>query len=138
MTVLHPYLTFGGNCREAMSFYQKVLGGELRLQSVGESPMADRIPEEMKSCILHAMLTSDRLVLMASDMVGEKGLLKGNSVSLMLSCTSREEAESCYSKLSEGGEQTYPLETTFWGALFGGLTDRFGHHWLLHCGMGQG
>ena len=26
----------------------------------------------------------------------------------------------------------HSLENTFWGALFGGLTDRFGNHWLLH------
>jgi len=37
-----------------------------------------------------------------------------------------------YTKLSEGGKQDHPLELSFWGALFGDLTDKFGHHWLLH------
>ena len=39
---------------------------------------------------------------------------------------------SDYKKLSKDGEQTHPLENTFWGALFGGLTDKYGNHWLLN------
>ena len=132
MTQINAYLTFNGNCRQAMSFYKECLGGELNLQTIGESPMADKMPQQMKDCILHATLTKDALVLMASDMVSEEGLLKGNSVSLMLHCSSEEEIKKCYAYLSSGGQQTHPLENTFWGALFGDLTDKFGNHWLLH------
>jgi PhnB protein len=86
----------------------------------------------MKKSILHSTLTKGNLVLMGSDMVGEKGLLKGNAVSLMLNCSSEEEIKSCYKKLSKGGEATHPLENTFWGALFGDLVDKYGNHWLLN------
>ncbi|MEP7164546.1 MAG: VOC family protein [Ferruginibacter sp.] len=132
MTQINSYLTFNGNCRQAMSFYKECLGGELNLQTIGESPLAEKMPQQMKDCILHATLTKESLVLMASDMVGEKGLLKGNSVSLMLNCSSEEEIKNCYASLSLGGLATHPLEDTFWGALFGDLTDKFGNHWLLH------
>lgn len=132
MTRIHAYLTFNGNCREAMTFYHECLGGELTLQTIGESPMSESMPPQMKDCILHANLQSDKLVLMGSDMVGENGLVKGNSVSLMLNCSSEQEISACYARLSEGGQATHPLENTFWGALFGDLTDRFGVHWLLH------
>jgi PhnB protein len=74
---------------------------------------------------------------MASDMVSEEGLKKGNTVSLMLNCSSEEEIRKSYKKLSEGGEQTHQLEHTFWGALFGDLKDKFGNHWLLHFDMNQ-
>lgn len=132
MKQINSYLTFSGNCREAMTFYKECLGGELSLQTIGESPMADKMPEKMKACILHAKLTNGKLVLMASDMVPESGLVNGNSVSLSLDCTSEEEIRDSYAKLSAGGEATHPLEITFWGALFGDLTDKFGNHWLLH------
>jgi PhnB protein len=132
MTRINAYLTFNGNCREAMYFYKECLGGELTFQTIGESPMAGKMPPQIKGHILHSTLSKGSLVLMASDMVGEKGLLKGNAVSLMLNCGSEEETRQSYSKLSDGGEQTHPLEFTFWGALFGDLTDRFGNHWLLH------
>jgi PhnB protein len=132
MTSIHPYLTFNGNCREAMHFYRESIGGELRLQTLGDSPMCSQMPEPMKQSILHSTLTKGALVIMASDMVGENGLSKGNSVSLMLNCSSEEEIKTYYARLSAGGKPTHPLQDTFWGALFGDLTDKFGTHWLLN------
>lgn len=132
MTQINTYLTFNGNCREAMTFYQECLGGELFLQTIGESPMAEQMPPQMKDCILHATLTKGALIIMASDMVSEQGLTKGNNVSLMLNCSSEEEIRTFYQKLSDDGDARHPLENTFWGALFGGLTDKFGILWLLN------
>ena len=134
---INSYLTFNGNCREAMTFYRDCLDGELDLQSIGESPMADKLPPQMKQRILHATLTKGDMIIMASDMVGEKGLIKGNSVSLMLNCSSEDEIKTLYAQLSRGGEATHPLEDTFWGALFGDLTDKFGNQWLLHFDRNQ-
>jgi len=132
MTQINSYLTFNGNCKEAMSFYADCLGGELTLQTIGESPLADKMPPQMKKSILHSTVTRGGLVLMGSDMVSEKGLVKGNSVSLMLNCSSEEEIRSLYEVLSRDGEATHPLEVSFWGALFGDLIDKYGNHWLLH------
>lgn len=129
---IHAYLNFNGNCREAMTFYQTSLGGVLSFQTIGESPNSEKMPKKMKESILHSTLTKGNLVLMATDMMTENGLIKGNSVSLSLQCNSEEEIKSCYSKLSEGGIQSHPLENNFWGALFGDLTDKFGQHWILN------
>jgi len=137
MTQIQSYLTFSGNCREAMTFYKECLGGELTLQTIGESPLADKMPQQMKESILHATLTKDTLVLLGSDMVGEKGLIKGTAVSLMLNCSSEEEIKKFYTKLANGGHADHPIEISFWGALFGDLTDKFGNHWLLHFDKNQ-
>ena len=137
MPVINSYLTFNGNCREAMTFYKKCLGGELLFQPVSESPLADKMPAPMKESILHSMLTNGDMVLMASDMVGEKGLIKGNSVSLLLNCSSEEEIIKIYADLSAGGQATHPLEVNFWGALSGDLTDKFGNQWLFHFDKNQ-
>ncbi len=131
-TQINSYLTFSGNCREAMTFYKECLGGKLSLQTIGESPLAEKMPVKMKEFILHSTLTKGALVLMSTDMVGENGLHRGNSVSLMLNCSSEGEIKSCFEKLSSGGKKDHPLEDSFWGALFGDLTDKFGNHWLLH------
>lgn len=128
---IHSYLTFDGNCSEAMAFYKACLGGELSLQTVGESPLSQKMPSKMKDCILHATLTKGALVLMGSDMVPPSGLLKGNAVSLSLSCNSEEDIYTCYQKLAAGGTADHPIEVSFWGALFGDLTDKYGNHWLL-------
>ena len=133
MTTIQSYLTFNGNCREAMTFYKACLGGELRFQAIGDSPLASKMPAKMKESILHATLSRDGLVLMGSDMVGEKGLIRGTAVSLLLNCSSEEETRSSYEKLAEDGEATHPPEISFWGALFGDLTDKFGKSWILEC-----
>jgi len=138
MTNINPYLRFNGNCREAMTFYKETLGGELTLQPIGESPMSGQLPESMKENILHSTLTKGDLVIMASDMVARDGLTKGNAVAMMLNCSSEEDIKTVYSKLSSGGNATHPLEDTFWGALFGDLTDKFGNHWLLHYNKNHG
>ncbi|MEO7394350.1 MAG: VOC family protein [Chitinophagaceae bacterium] len=132
MTQINSYLTFSGNCREAMNFYKKCFGGELSVQTIGESPLSNKMPANMKESILHATLTKGGLQLMGSDMVGDKGLVKGNSVSLMLNCSSEDEIKTSYANLVNGGVANHPIENSFWGALFGDLTDKFGNHWLLH------
>jgi len=132
MTQINSYLTFNGNCREAMTFYRECLGAELILQTIGASPMSDKMPEQMRDCILHSTLQKGTLVLMGSDMVPESGLKKGNAVSLMLACSSEDEIRDFYKKLSVGGRVNHPLEDTFFGSIMGDLTDQFGNHWLLN------
>lgn len=132
MSQLYPYLTFNGNCREAMNFYRECLGGTLTFQTVGESPLSEKLPENMKNCILHAVLQRDTLQLMATDITSENGLMKGNSVSLMFNGGSESETMEVYEKLSRGGNPTHPLAAMFWGGLLGDLTDKYGNQWLLH------
>ena len=51
MTTIITYLTFNGNCREAMTFYKECLGGELHFQTVGVSPHSSKMPKKMKDVI---------------------------------------------------------------------------------------
>lgn len=133
MNQLISYLTFNGNCREAMSFYKSCLGGELEFQTIGDSPMAEQMPESLKGYILHSTLRSGPVMLMGSDMVGEQGLVKGNAISILIECQNEAEIYQLYQSLAAGGQATHPIEPSFWGALFGGLTDRYGNNWLLQC-----
>ena len=131
MTHINPYLNFNGQTRDAMKFYQDCLGGELVMQKISESPMAARVPSEMGAKILHSSLTKNNLVLMASDMLGNN-IVKGNSISLCVTCSSDEEINSFFSKLSAGGTVVEPLHQSFWGATFGSLTDKFGITWIFN------
>ena len=137
MPIINAYLTFNGNCRDAMIFYQNCLGGELSLQTIGDSPMGEQLPPHIHTYIVHATLRRNNLIIMASDMVGEKGLIKGNHVSLMLNCKSVAEITTLYAQLSTDGEATQPLAETFWDAIFGSLIDKFGIHWLLNFDRNQ-
>ncbi len=107
------------------------------MQPVGDSPMGNKLPGVLRDYILHATLTQGALVIMASDMVPDSGLVRGNSVSLTLNCSNETEIRDCYHKLAEGGQATHPLDYTFWGSLFGSLTDKYGNHWLLNYDKGE-
>lgn len=132
MKKLSPYLSFNGQCREAMEFYRDCLGGELHLQTVGDSPRSSSMPAHMKETIVHALLRIRDIEIMGSDMAGENGIQKGNSISIMLDCSSEKQLHDYYQQLSDGGEATHPIHLSFWGALFGDLVDKYGNHWLLH------
>ena len=129
---MSPYLNFDGNCREAMNFYKECLGGELFVQTVGESPVAGQMPAALKDSVMHSSLTTkDGLVFMGSDMHREK-LADGNTVHICINCSSEEEINSLFSSLSQGGKVTDPLAEMFWGALYGSLTDKYSKQWIFN------
>ena len=126
-----PYVFVEGNCREAMNYYKDVFGGELNIMTVGDSPMAEKMPD-MKDRILHgAIMVDGNLMLMASDtmMPGQTAEM-GEGVCNTIICSSKEEVETLFEKLSEGGKVTMPLEEAFFGWI-GNLTDKFGVKWML-------
>lgn len=129
------YLTFNGNCREAMEFYQCCLGGELILQTISETPEGGKFPDTFKDLILNACLKNENMLLMGTDL-NDNNLIKGNAVSILIDSNNEEQIMKYYQKLGEGGTVIQPLGKTYWGNLFGGLTDRYGHHWLFQCRKG--
>lgn len=136
MAQLNPYLNFNNNCREAMNFYRDCLGGELTLQTVGESPaMAAQMPPQFRDSILHSCLKSGEMTIMASDMNREKPV-EGNTLHLCVNCSSEDELNSFFSKLSDGGKVTEPISDMPWGAKYGSLTDKFGKNWLFNFQKG--
>lgn len=137
MTTINAYIGFNGDCRKAMEFYKKCIGGELMIQLVGESPIAGQCPEAVHGHVLHSSLTQGSIVLMATDMTGPDGYIKGNNVALSLNCSSEEEINSFYAKLSGGGKILDDLKVSFWGALFGCFTDKFGITWMLNYQLPQ-
>lgn len=137
MGQINAYLTFNGNCREAMIFYKECLGGELTMQTVGETSAEGQCPAGMENQIMHASLQNEDRVIMASDMFRPEEFVEGNSVALCLNCSSEEEINTVFEKLSKGGKVTLPLGVQFWGAVFGELKDKFGKTWMLNYNKNQ-
>ena len=131
MNQIITYLTFGGNCREAMEFYQSCLGGELEVQTVSETPEGGKLPDNFRNLVVSATLKKDNMLLMGTDLRDDE-LVKGNAVSILIGGHDECQIREYYNKLEAGGWATHPLNQTHWGDLFGGLTDRYGNHWLFH------
>ena len=64
-----PFLLFDGNCAEAMTFYQKCLGGDLTLTKLGDTPMKATCPDFVSSIRWTEWVRrlSDHISLFSSD-----------------------------------------------------------------------
>jgi PhnB protein len=135
MLQLDAYLMFDGTCAEAMRFYQRILGGKLEMMTHAESPMAGQKPSDMADRIMHARLTLDGRLLMASDWMAGQPYPGMHGFSLSLMYPTPDEARRTFDRLAEGGQVTMPMQKTFWAEAFGMLTDRFGTPWMVNGGM---
>lgn len=131
MKTLNVYLTFAGNCEEALNFYKDCLGGDFTFQRFGEAPMPSS--EEQKNKIMHAEFRSGDVYFMASDAMENMTINGGDNITLSLNFSEEKEQAAIFEKLSAGGTVTMPLQDTFWGAKFGMFMDKFGINWMSNC-----
>lgn len=129
---LITYLTFAGNCEEAINFYKEAIGAEILLVNrMGESPM--EVPENLKGKIMHARLRIGENELYMSDTFDPSSVSQGNNVSLSIQIDDTAQLEKLFTRLSAGGTVTMSLQDTFWGARFGMFVDKFGIQWMMNC-----
>lgn len=129
---LNPYLNFpDAQAREAMEFYQSVLGGELNVMTFGdmgtEGPMAAQV--------MHGQLvTPDGLTLMGADAPPEMVQVTfGDNVSVSIAGDDVDKLTGWFEALSEGAQVvTTPLAKQMWGDVFGAFKDRYGISWLFN------
>ena len=128
---LNPYLNFNGNARQAMDFYQTVLGGKVTHMTFADGGMPHEPAD--KDRIMHAQLISDSgYWLMASDTPPGMPFSPASSMTVSLSGDTEDELRGYWNKLSDGATIAMPLEKAPWGDSFGMLTDKFGTPWMVN------
>lgn len=131
---MNPYLTFDGDCAEAMRFYERTFGGKLEMMTFDSSPMRDDIPKGHGDKIVHACLTVGGQSLMGSD-TGPWAPFEGvKGMSVTLNYSNAAEGKPIFDALARNGKVTMPLQKTFWAEAFGMVTDRFGTPWMINAG----
>lgn len=130
---INPYLLYDGNCEAAFSYYAKVLGGRIDMMMTHDSaPASMQVAPDWQKKIMHAQITIDDEVLMASDAPpGHFSKPQGFSVSLRVAEPA--EAERVFQALAEAGSVTMPIAQTFWARRFGMCVDQFGIPWMVNC-----
>lgn len=136
MPQLNAYLSFDGDCTEAMKYYARVLGAKLEaLITYADVPGGDApLPPSHATRIMHACLVHPDFSLMAGDTppgVPYKGV---SGVMMTLTYPTAAEGRRVFEALAEGGRVTMPLAATFWTDIFGMVTDRFGTPWGINGG----
>jgi len=127
---LNAYLSFDGNCAEAMRRYADILGARLdALLTFGDAPGCEGMPPADAGRIMHAYLVHDDFSLMAGDTPPGVPYVGVQGVMLTLTVDTVDEAERIFAALAAGGEARMPMAETFWATRFGMVVDRFGVPW---------
>lgn len=130
---ISPYITFRGNCREAIEFYKNTLNAQVEfLQTFGESPMSDMGPADH---IMHCTLkVEDSLVMLSDDPSrAEDDSDTNGNISLAITLHNPEQANEIFNHLAKNGSILMPLEKTYWAQAFGMVVDQFGVKWMVNC-----
>lgn len=131
MTTLNPYVSFRDNARDAVTFYHSVLGGDLEINTFGDTPgMADDSEADL---VMHAsVVTPKGMVLFVADTPASTELQPGTNIAISLSGGDEDELRGYWDGLSVGGTISVPLEKAPWGDTFGMFTDKFGIGWMVN------
>lgn len=129
-----PFLLFDGNCKEAMTFYHKCLGGELSLTKLGDSPMKNMLPQEKWERLINAHLKSGEIEISATDWMAapEFEAKQGNTFAIFVIGNGYDELKTIFDKLKDGTNNTrlQELHEMPFG-IFGQFYDKFGVQWIF-------
>ena len=130
--MITPYLTFNGNCKEALAFYRSVFPcGEPSVLPYGDyMPEGSPTPPELlRSWVMHAEMT----VCGTNVWFADSAQSPGNSGLITLSAIVPTEGEALaiYDALCAGGTVTLPPTVTFYSVFHAVVRDRFGVPWQI-------
>jgi uncharacterized glyoxalase superfamily protein PhnB len=117
-----PYLVAKG-ASDAIAFYQRAFGAELLFRL--DDPAGAVMHAELKVGPAHFMLTEERAQhgALSPRTIGGSG----TTVTVYVPDVDAVVARA----VKAGATPTMPLENQFWGDRAGGLTDPFGHQWMV-------
>ena len=130
--MITPYLTFNGNCKEALAFYRSVFPcGEPSILPYGDyMPEGSPTPPELlRSWVMHAEMTVCGTNVWFADSAQSPGNI--GLITLSAIVPSGREALAIYDALCAGGTVTLPPTVTFYSVFHAVVRDRFGVPWQI-------
>ncbi|GAA0377539.1 VOC family protein [Bacillus horti] len=128
MATLKTFL-FSEDARAQAEFYIDALGGEMNsVITYGEAPGAEGNTAG-KDKVMHMCITVSGVTIFMADSLDP--LTRGNDFSLNLEFKDADEGKAAFENLATGGRIVKPLDSVFWGGLYGELEDKFGVSWMI-------
>jgi len=128
-----PYLSFRGNCEEALHTYMEAFGGEIHYMSRWSENTFDKTAEQIGK-VMHVEFLLGKTRMAAADSFNGADI--NTDIKLMIHMNSMEEALHTVAVLAEGGSVLSPLQPHPEpdDAGCGSVTkDRFGYTWIITC-----
>jgi len=133
-----PYVSFSGNCEEAVAFYEKAFNVKADIMRYKDAPSDNGyMPlEGTENLIMHAQFELGGATVMLCDTPPEYPITFGDNIVIMAEFDTADAAKAAFDALKEGGEVSMEIQETFWSKCFGSLTDKFGIGWNISIGCG--
>ncbi len=114
------FITFSGNCRKALTWYQTCFGGTLQFETVELQGYAE-MP------VVSGSLFSESIIIHGSDLVYNEGRILGNYIAVFLHCKTAADRQALIQKLE--GDEKGPGGCN--GRELVEITDPFDVRWIL-------
>lgn len=137
---LQPFVSFNGNCREAVEFYAKAFGTDApKFMTYGDGPQDEDmgLSDADKGLIMYTDLTISGAQVMFCDTPPGMPFVAGTNISLTIVTKDEDEIRRLFRDLGDGGEVGMELQETFWSNLYGMVTDKFGINWQFSHDSGK-
>ena len=131
--MIHPFIHFNGQCRDAVNFYADTFNVEVgELHTFGQLDPNSTLEESQKNQIAHTELTIFGCILMLSDCYPLQKLTIGENFSISINLTDKGKLVDTFNKLKDNGEILMDLTKTPWSDCYGMLKDKFGVVWQFN------
>jgi len=127
---VQAYLSFKGNCQEALNFYGNLFDAEIKNRQTYEDKKID-VPSSYRDKLQHAELHGKNVSFMAYDATPDTPLNNGNEMHMSIEADSENDGRDLFNKLSNGGKVHHEYREREWG-FFGRCTDNFGINWMVN------
>ncbi|MEO7215152.1 MAG: glyoxalase [Mucilaginibacter sp.] len=117
------FITFSGNCKKALTFYQTCFGGMLHFETFDHELHGYR-----ETLVIHGSLVSPCIVIHGSDLVHNEGRKIGNYLSIFLPCKNIYDRRALLEKL--GSDRCSAVTRNYEDSLIE-VTDAFDVRWVL-------
>lgn len=117
------FLTFNGNCEQALKSYQKCFGGQMTFEYFDR-----KLTGFKQKIILRAKLTCERITIFGSDLGHNEGLKVGNNIAIYLKCSNLPERQQFINSLA--GQELLSKKETENSALVE-IIDAFEVRWIF-------
>ena len=128
---IQPYLNFEGRCDDAIAFYKKAVGAEVKvMMRWKDAPDKSMCTAENADKVMHSSVNIGEATVMMSD-GRHTGHPEFKGISLSLIAKDPTEAETLFKALGDGGQVQMPMSKTFFSPAFGMVADKFGVTWMV-------
>jgi PhnB protein len=119
------FITFSGNCKKALTFYQSCFGGSLQFETFGKELL--KVYTEIP--VISGSLVSDSIIIHGSDLVHEEGRKIGNYMAVFLHCKTSNDRKVLIEKLGAHPKNLFNKNDDDQQLIE--ITDAFDVRWLL-------